>query len=216
MENGSSAATQHDLDMTRLFMLSLSFFGGVLLTVLLLGIFADEPDYGNVGRQLQIPAEVEQLARSVGEPDQLIEVEVAGIQCEAQSRRVVGQTTPGDLLSLWNETVQSPGDECNPAFGTSLGRDWLLTHTMLTVFNEGGSLYEVETSNDLVTGVAIYLVPDDAAHSSDLQQLLTTLWGEENVDWERECADTDRPWIGVAVPEGVFFELTSCEVFERA
>lgn len=186
------------------------------MTVVLLGVFADELDYGTSGRQLESPAEVEQVARAVGEPDALIEVEVAGIQCEADSRRVVGQSTPGDLLSLWNETVQSPGDECNPAFGTALGRDWLLTHTMLTVFNEAGSLYEVETSNDLVSGVAIYLVPDDAAHSDDLQQLLTTLWGAENVDWDNGCGETDRPWSGITVPEGVYFELSSCELLERA
>lgn len=195
--------------MTKLFALSLSFFGGVLLTVIILGIFANEPDYGNVGRQLQAPVE---LARSVGEPGAAIEVEVAGIQCEAANRRVVGRSTPGDLLSLWNETVQSPGDECSPAFSSVLGSEWILTHTMLNVFSEAGSLYEVETSNDVVSGVAIYLNPDDEAHTEDLQTLLTTLWGEENVDWDRECGDTDRPWSGVAIPDGLYLELSSCEL----
>ncbi len=206
METGSSAASQHDLDMTKLFILSMSFFVGVIITVVALGVFANEPVRGAAASQR---IDTEDLARTVGEPG--IAVEVAGIQCEAP-QRTAEDRTPEGLLSLWNETVQSSGDECTPAFDAALGSEWLLSQPMLTVFNDSGSLYEVEITDDVVTGVAIYLVPTDAPRSADLQALLTTLWGAENVDWSRSCGDTDRPWSGLAVTDGLYLEVTSCEL----
>lgn len=211
MNNSSPAVNHDDLDMTRFLLLGLSFFGGVLLTFLVLGIVADEPDYGAVGRQLESPDPVEQLARSVGEPGAAVEIEVAGVQCEAVERRVVDETTPSELLSLWNQTIQLTGDECNPDFANSLGRDWLLTDTLLTVFNDSGSLYEVETTNDVVTSISLYLVPDDADHSNELVELLVALWGADNVDWDEGCEETDLPWSGIAVPDGLYIEISLCD-----
>ena len=141
--------------------------------------------------------------------------EVAGVVCEDQVEVLGEGPSAADVVSLWNSTVQSPGDSCIADFDSALGASWVLTDETISIFGDAGSLYEFTSGESgAVAGFSIFLVAQDsdAGQPDSLRQLVNTVWGERNLDWERSCLDTEVPWSAVFGADGTSIELTNCQI----
>ena len=194
------------LDLTSLFVVGACFAAGLLIAVGLLNTSSGSP----------------QLARQVGDAqptreavEPIVRAEVAGVVCEDQVEVLGEGPSAADVVSLWNSTVQSPGDSCIADFDSALGASWVLTDETISNFGDAGSLYEFTSGESgAVAGFSIFLVAQDsdAGQPDSLRQLVNTVWGERNLDWERSCLDTEVPWSAVFGADGTSIELTNCQI----
>lgn len=183
--------------------LSVSFVLGIfLVTAVANGLGNDEP---------------EQLARAVGEPSEAFDgasvvADVAGAVCDTPPDMVTADSDAGDLVELWNDAVQSPGDACTPAFAPRLGETWTMTDPIVSVVGSSGSLYEILTEDGALNGVSFFLVADDsdAGQALDVQAALSHVWGDGAIDWSNDCATTDADWAGMLAADGSDISVRLC------
>lgn len=197
------------LDFKSTAIVALSFTAGVIVA---LGVFSST--FGSEASEtaaVESSVSQDDAARQV--LDAPVEAEVAGVVCEDLMAPVNLTSSVEDVFAAWNDTVESAGDECTPAFDEDLGPTWVMNEAPISIFGNAGSIYEVAfTADALLSELTIVLVEEDAVNGErdHLISAIDTVWGSDTIDWEFACPDSESDWAGVLGPDDLTVEISRC------